>query len=413
MKKVISKSVIFLLSVLMLFSGISPLNTALAGGKTIKSGDFVYGKISSYFFSGEKRKIYAVLKYTGSDKTVTVPALIDGKRIEAIGEKAFMGNESIEEVKISEGIKYVLGDGDEYEIGAFMNCRNLKKVSFPESLEGICDYAFRNCSLSGTVKIGKNLRYGLETYFYTDGVPALWTAFGVGDKMNIKAFEISDKNKNYSSIDGVVFSKDKKTLIAYPKGKTDKNYYVPYGTTEISNAAFYANKYLKKLNISKSVTDIYGYAFIHCKNLSKIKINNPDCRFSKKTFSGFSNDCVLVSTANSTTERFVKKSGSDNLKFAILQDSVKNVNGDTQVADIVLTKVGKNCARISWAAVDKADKYRVYQSTDGKSWKKVRVVKGPTAKVSNLKSKCNYYFKVIANVNGKEVKSRAIKIKTK
>lgn len=51
-------------------------------------------------------------------------------------------------------------------------------------------------------------------------------------------FEVEEGNQNYTSVDGVIFTKDRKKLAAYPSGKTDKEYIVPEGTSRIEEYAF-------------------------------------------------------------------------------------------------------------------------------------------------------------------------------
>ena len=50
--------------------------------------------------------------------------------------------------------------------------------------------------------------------------------------------DVASGNKNYSSVDGVLFSKDKKTLVCYPPGKAAKSYEIPRGVTSIGKNAF-------------------------------------------------------------------------------------------------------------------------------------------------------------------------------
>lgn len=44
---------------------------------------------------------------------------------------------------------------------------------------------------------------------------------------------MSGDNQDYSSLDGVLFTKDRKTLLKYPLGSTVLSYSVPEGTEEI------------------------------------------------------------------------------------------------------------------------------------------------------------------------------------
>ena len=55
---------------------------------------------------------------------------------------------------------------------------------------------------------------------------------------SLQKYTVSEKNQTYTSVDGVLFTKDKKALIRYPAGKTTNEYTVPYGTERIGFDAF-------------------------------------------------------------------------------------------------------------------------------------------------------------------------------
>ena len=46
----------------------------------------------------------------------------------------------------------------------------------------------------------------------------------------LEKIEVSSVNPYYRSADGVLYSKDGKTLIAYPREKSDETFKIPYGT---------------------------------------------------------------------------------------------------------------------------------------------------------------------------------------
>ncbi len=67
-------------------------------------------------------------------------------------------------------------------------------------------------------------------------------------------------NPAYSAQDGVLFDKNKETLLQYPSGKSDVIYHVPEGVKTIAYSAFYLNDALKDLYIPDTVTTIKAYA---------------------------------------------------------------------------------------------------------------------------------------------------------
>ncbi|MBO7394497.1 MAG: leucine-rich repeat protein, partial [Ruminococcus sp.] len=109
-------------------------------------------------------------------------------------------------------------------------------------------------------------------------IPASVEVIGeyVLDHETISAVNVDPANKVYASEDGVLFSKDMKTLKFYPQAKTDSSYTIPDGTELIAAYAFAGNTYLKHVEIPESVEIIYGTiwggAFEGCTSLEEIKV---------------------------------------------------------------------------------------------------------------------------------------------
>ena len=118
---------------------------------------------------------------------------------------------------------------------AFKSCGALKEIVLPEGIVNIRDRAFFGCH-------------------------------------SLTKIDIASGNKNYSSVDGVLFSKDKKTLICFPEGKISSYYEIPEGVTTIGNWAFCWCNYLEQVTIPSSVTRIGKYAFHWCKALTQVVI---------------------------------------------------------------------------------------------------------------------------------------------
>ena len=80
-------------------------------------------------------------------------------------------------------------------------------------------------------------------------------------------------NPNYSTVDGVLFNKDKTVLIRFPQGKTG-SYNIPDTVTRIAYKAFYGSSGLTSVNIPASVTSIGDFAFDGCTSLTSVNIPN-------------------------------------------------------------------------------------------------------------------------------------------
>lgn len=86
-----------------------------------------------------------ISKYVGKSGSVFVPSVINGKKIVGIGDWAFAGNETLREIVLSAGIRYV-------GAGAFSNCVGLEFITFPYALEKIGDRAFFSCPKLASVR---------------------------------------------------------------------------------------------------------------------------------------------------------------------------------------------------------------------------------------------------------------------
>lgn len=119
--------------------------------------------------------------------------------------------------------------------GAFSNCHLFTSITIPDSITSIENDAFLHCTKLKEIKVGQ-------------------------------------KNSNYSSVDGVLYTKNREGLVAYPPAKQDKSFIIPEGVKEISSKAFSHCCDLIDIVISNSVTSIGDFAFYWCRNLKNVKI---------------------------------------------------------------------------------------------------------------------------------------------
>ena len=153
---------------------------------------------------------------------------------------------------------------------AFSSCGNLSSVTLPEGVTSIGGSAFSGCSslVSITIpesvtSIGKNVFNGCS---------------------NLTSINANAKNNNYSSDDGVLFNKDKTTLIKYPSEKSGATYTIPSSVTVIENYAFNDCRNLTSVSIPEGVTSIGESAFHGCRNLTNITIPEGITNIKQETF---------------------------------------------------------------------------------------------------------------------------------
>jgi hypothetical protein len=91
---------------------------------------------------------------------------------------------------------------------------------------------------------------------------------------------VDPANAFYCDVDGVLFSKDKKTLILYPMGKTAESYTIPEGVEVICSAAFYSdyqiedNVHLKEIIFPSTLQTIEEMGFFGQRKLVQLNFND-------------------------------------------------------------------------------------------------------------------------------------------
>lgn len=181
----------------------------------------------------------------------------------------------ITELVIHEGVKSIMS-------GAFNGEMYLTSVDLPDSLERIGESAFAGTAIT-SVTIPEKVEY-FEGSMFNNAV--------------ISEYSVSENNPYYSSKDGVVYSKDGTTLVAYPTGRftQDENHIfnIPENVTAIGEYAFFnseavsvtipsnvkyigkqafaGNTMLTNLVIENGVERIFDGAFLACSSLKEIHL---------------------------------------------------------------------------------------------------------------------------------------------
>lgn len=142
---------------------------------------------------------------------------------------------------------------------------------------------------------------------------------------NLTGITVDGGNKNYSSIDGVLFNKDKTVLIHYPSKKTGANYTIPSSVTEIKPYAFFDCDNLTSVTIPNGVTTIGNNAFENCSNLISVNIANSVTTIGSYAFE----NCTKLSTINLPANLSTLNSG-----VFYNCDSITNINLPNSITTI-------------------------------------------------------------------------------
>ena len=201
--------------------------------------------------------------------------------------------------------------------GAFQNCDRLSAVTLPDSVTSIGEKAFNGCTgLTGVIIPGSVTSIGEEAFSdcislagvtFQEGVTAIgkgafWACLSLTqvtlpasvstiesnpfEHCDITSFTVAPENPVFESIDGVLFDKQRKMLVSYPRAKAGAAYAVPDGVASIGEGAFsccYKTADLTSATIPESVTDIGDYAFFMC-DITSVTLSEGLRRIGKGAF---------------------------------------------------------------------------------------------------------------------------------
>ncbi|MGN0242738.1 MAG: leucine-rich repeat protein [Lachnospiraceae bacterium] len=213
------------------------------------------------------------------ERSYSIP---DGVISIAVG--AFEGNAVLEQVLLPDGLTTIFND-------AFAGCVSLKEMILPDSVTMVESQAFYGCRALSNLVLSENLKTikrktfqmckALSEVSIPEGVIEIEeNAFGSCSSLThvlmpatlqsvasnvfsycfaLQKFEVAAESTAFSTEDGVLYNKEKTSLVCYPAGKNDSSYIVLDGTAQIidsSNGFCYAStmqEILKQVEIPDSV----------------------------------------------------------------------------------------------------------------------------------------------------------------
>ncbi|MBO5674394.1 MAG: leucine-rich repeat protein [Paludibacteraceae bacterium] len=204
--------------------------------------------------------------------TADIPASVTYKGttylVTRVGKMAFYHAPHLQHVTIGENVKII----DEQ---AFAVCRNLSQVVIGENVDSILLNAFA----SGTSKI-KVLDIPKNVKFIENKSLSAYS---------LEAINVHPDNANYTSVDGVLFNKQKNYLQEFPRSKAT-TYMIPDCVDTIGNLAFASNHNIVSISFSPNsqLKHIEKEAFMGCVFMQRLDLPASLQSIEERAFNGCS-----------------------------------------------------------------------------------------------------------------------------
>lgn len=179
---------------------------------------------------------------------IKIPGKYEGKPVTKIGDSACIGNETIVNVIISEGIT-VIGEK------AFQNCKGMESITLPDTLTSIENNAFQSCLELTSVTFPKNLKT-------------------IGDY----AFQVGRKLENITFNEGLLEIGER--AFDYSPAKSLR---LPDSLTKIGWRAFIYLRELKTVSMGNKVTYMGDMAFAYADALEQFEFRGTKAQWDAIT----------------------------------------------------------------------------------------------------------------------------------
>ena len=246
------------------------------------------------------------------------------KSVTSIGYGAFYYCKSLTSITIPDSVLSIGGY-------AFSACKTLTSITIPDSVLSIGNSAFSSCEELTRITLPNSvISIGNDTFLGCNKLTSITipnSVTSIGERVfagcsSLTAINVAEANKFYSSVDGVLFNKDKTELICYPPSKVDDSYSIPNSVTSIATSAFIFCSNLTNITLPKGMTSIGNSAFCNCLSLTSITIPFGVTSIRNSTFYGCSSLTSITIPNGVTSIGDSAFSGCTSLTSITIPDSV-------------------------------------------------------------------------------------------
>lgn len=256
--------------------------------------------------------------------------------LEYIDQYAFYNCESLPEIIIPLGIEYIYDR-------CFYGCKSAKVLQIPDSVTKLDEHAFDYCSSIKEVIIPETVSD--IPYFIACN--------------SLKTIKVNESNPNYTTVDGVIYNKDKTILLRYPPARSEDGFSIPDNVTTLSDYAFSGLSTITDLKIPQTVKQIGIGMFYGSTSIINVSFPSYLTEIPNFTFEDTMLKTVVI-PENITKVGYMAYANCSELTSITIPSTVISIGEDWE-GDEFWPFIG--CIRLKEFVVDKDNKY--YEAIDG------------------------------------------------
>ena len=219
-----------------------------------------------------------IYQYNGNEEEIFIPDKLDDKKVVGINEKCFYN-------------------------GIIYNNLTIKKIIIPEGIEFLGNNTFYHLNYLEEVFIPKTINK---------------IGFKIFDKCNaLKNITVDENNKKFSSIEGVLYNKNKTNLIIYPQGNVE-NFTGQEPLELIEEYSFY-DTIIENISFPKTLKYIKGKAF-EASNIKEIKFEGDPPFFEDNVFNSLNLTVYYPGGNDKWNESIMKEYGSSEIRWKCMDE---------------------------------------------------------------------------------------------
>ncbi len=298
-------------SILLLICLIFSLAVTVSGAEADSIGDLTWtvrDNVLTISGNGPMETSYSNVPWKSYSSTVTSIVVEHG--VTSIGTYAFNGFRQVTSVSLPDTLTAI-------DSNAFNGCYRLPSITIPYGVQSIGDNAFDGCSylsaisIPGSVKTIGNYAFdngNLTSVTFSEGLESIGACafYGCDDLVTVTlpaslktlgnyvfqycdsltAVQVAAGSASYTSVDGVLYTKDMRQLVLCPPAYPASTLTVPSGVTTIAPRSMKKCRFLTSVILPDTVTSIGNGVFEECTALTSVNIPSGVTVLEDALFSG-------------------------------------------------------------------------------------------------------------------------------